>query len=44
MIENFEQKGGMIVKKDHEGHLTHYSRVPTSYDSKDRFKKHNNIL
>ena len=36
-IENFDERGGHFMKKDKEGHLNHYSRVPVDSDPKDTF-------
>jgi len=36
-IENFEERKGHFMKKDKEGDLNHYSRVPVDSDPKDTF-------
>jgi hypothetical protein len=36
-IENFEERKGHFMKRDKEGDLEHYSRVPVNSDPKDTF-------
>jgi uncharacterized protein YpmB len=36
-IENFEERKGHFMKKDKDGDLEHYSRVPVDSDPKDTF-------